>query len=199
MNRKFMKFSALSALALTLMAWGCDSLSESALVGPNDSAPRGDLVSIDTTTADSTHYSPVANASSFTYTMSKEIGALGGYMEVGNYSITVPAGAVIAPTTFTMTIKGDGYYSASYTATRTDAVGNAVDVGKQGFLVPVGVTMPFNSKVYRDPSKLRIVWLKNDTYVGEVEVLPTTANKRTEKLSASVGHFSGYAVAEPDE
>jgi len=197
MNR-IMKFSALSALALTLVVWGCDSLNESALVGPAGSAPRGDLISIDTTTNDSTHYTLMVNASTFSYTQSKEIGALGGYMELGNYSVSVPAGAVLAPTTFTMTIQGDGYYSASYRATRKDAAGTEVDVGKQGFLLPVGVTMPYDSKKYRDPSNLRIGWLKNDSYTGEIEALPTAASKRTEKLSAAVGHFSAYAVVIPE-
>jgi hypothetical protein len=194
MNRKLMQVSAASALTLTLVLWGCDNLGE--VMGPaRATAPRGDVVSIDTTTSDSTHYTLVANASSFTYTTSKDIGPLGGYLEVGNYSITVPAGAVVLPTTFSLTIQGDGYYSTSLHATRKGLDGSTVDVGKDGFLVPVGITLPYDSRKYRDPSVLKIVWLKKDTYSGEVEALPTVANKRTERVAASVGHFSQYALA----
>jgi hypothetical protein len=196
MYRKIMKFSALSALALTLVAWGCDSLNESALVGPNE-APSADVISLNTT-SDSTSYKLMANSSKTTYLLSEVVGPQGAYFESGKYSLAIPAGAVTEPTLFTVTVLGDGYYSAEFHATRVDELGNTVDVGAQGFNVPLVVTFPYNAKKFPDPSKLAIAWLKDGTYTGELLPLTTVADKRQQKLSALLHHFSSYAVVIPE-
>src|SRR5215217_4609039 len=137
MYRKIMKFSALSALALTLVAWGCDSLNESALVGPNE-APSAYVISLNTT-SDSASYKLMNNSSKTTYVLSEVVGPQGAYFASGKYSLTIPAGAVTEPTLFTVNVLGDGYYSAEFRATRVDELGNTIDVGAQGFNVPLVV------------------------------------------------------------
>src|SRR5687768_18526102 len=96
MNRKIMKASAVSAFALTMVLFGCESLSENALVGPGE---KSDILIIET---DENGYTVARETDPAVGVVSAMIDQNGGSLNIGNHVLTVPAGAVDAPTTFVM-------------------------------------------------------------------------------------------------
>ena len=121
-----MKLSALSAFALTMVLWGCESLSENALVGPGE---KSEILIIET---DENGYTTARETDPAVGVVTAIIDRNGGSLNIGNHVLTVPAGAVDYPTTFVMTKLVDEI-EVGLTATRL--LPN--DVGRQGFKVPV--------------------------------------------------------------
>ena len=81
------KASALSALALTMVLYGCESLSENALVGPGE---RSEIL-ITTTNGDG--YTVARETDPSVGVVSAVIDQNGGALNIGKHSLTVPAGA----------------------------------------------------------------------------------------------------------
>ena len=97
MYRKLMKFSALSAFALMLVAYGCDTVSESALTGPGE---KSEILIIE---RDESGYTVARETDPAVGVVTAIIDRNGGTLNIGNHVLTVPVGAVDGPTTFTMT------------------------------------------------------------------------------------------------
>jgi hypothetical protein len=118
----------------------------------------------------------------------------GGALSIGKHLLTVPAGAVEAPTTFVMS-KLPGEIEVELTATRL--LPN--DVGSRGFLKPVRLTLSYAGAANVTSSsegKLQVMWEKLDgTLVPQQSWVDTTLDL----VSANLNHFSAYNLAYPDE
>ena len=182
MNRKILKASAVSAFALTLVMWGCESLSENALMGPGD---KSDILIIET---DENGYTIARETDPAVGVVTAVIDRNGGSLNIGNHVLTVPAGAVDFPTTFTMTKLVDEI-EVGLTATRI--VPN--DIGRRGFNVPVKLSLSFANaaEVPANAGELKVLWVKAD---GSVEAQPTAVDATDEAAVGSLTHFSQYAL-----
>lgn len=182
MNRKILKISAVSAFALTLVMWGCESLSENALVGPGD---RSDILLIDT---NEDGYTIARETNPTVGVATAVIDQNGGSLAIGKNVLTVPAGAVDGPTTFTMT-KLVNEIEVGLTATRL--LPN--DVGSRGFNVPLKLSLSYAgaTEVPANAAELKVLWVKAD---GSIEAQPTAVNTSGKFAVGSLTHFSQYAL-----
>ena len=185
MKRNWMKLSMIPALALSLVMWGCENLSEQQLTGPSESSE------VLLTHTFSNGYTVARETDLTVGTVYATIGEAGGAISVGQHVLFVPAGAVDAPTVFTMTLAGD-QVKASLSATRL--LPN--DVGSAGFAKPVKLTLFYGNATNVPADKpLQIVWLKAD---GSVVPQNSYVDFNKRAVSADLGHFSDYAIAWPD-
>ena len=187
MNRKLMKLSALSAFALTMVLWGCESLSENALVGPGD---KSDILIINRT---SDGYTVAQETDPAVGVVTAIIDENGGSLNIGNHLLTVPAGAVTAPTTFTMTKLVDEI-EVGLTATRL--LPN--DVGRQGFKVPVKLSLSYANatQVPANVSEMKVAWVMAN---GTLQAQPSVVDPSGEVVVGSLQHFSAYAIVIPPD
>ena len=187
MNRKMMKASAVTAFALTMVLWGCESLSESALMGPGE---KSDIVIIE---RDESGYTAVRETDPTVGVVTAIIDQNGGSLNIGNHVLTVPVGAVDAPTTFVMTKLVDEI-EVNLTATRL--LPN--DIGHQGFNVPVRLSLSYANatEIPADVNVMKVFWKKAD---GSLEAQPTVVNESSEAVIGSLNHFSGYLVGQPKD
>jgi hypothetical protein len=111
----------------------------------------------------------------------------GGYtIRFNGGSLTVPAGAVSAPTVFNVVLRTHPYIAADLTA--STLFGRSVST----FPVPLTLTLSYASagQTVVDPSHISIFWMQNGLLV---EREPTTANAAARTVSASITHFSEYS------
>ena len=187
MNRKILKASAVSAFALTLVMWGCESLSENALVGPGE---KSDILII---TRNESGFTVARETDPAVGVVTAIIDENGGSLNIGNHVLTVPAGAVDYPTSFVMTKLVDEI-EVGLTATRL--LPN--DIGRRGFDVPVKLSLSYANaaEVPADAADLKVVWVKAN---GEHEAQPTAVDPSGETVIGSLDHFSSYALAMEDK
>jgi hypothetical protein len=186
MNSKFAKFWGVGALALTLLVWGCDNVSDTALVGPKQK-------SSDVIVTDYYGFKAVRETDPAIGVVTSVIGREGGSLSIGQNTLTVPKNAVTSPTTFVMTKASDAV-QVGLTATRV----TLNDVGHAGFRQNLTLTLSFADGRVPDGTggSLKLVWLRPD---GSIEVLPSWTNRARTNLSASVDHFSDYGVGWPKD
>ena len=187
MKRNFMRAPVLSALALTMVLWGCESLSESALVGPGG---KSDILIIE---RDENGYTTARETDPAVGVVTAVIDHNGGSLNIGNHVLTVPAGAVEHPTVFEMTKLVDEI-EVGLTATRV--LPN--DVGRQGFNVPVRLSLSYANaaEIPADASAMKVVWVKPN---GEIEVQSSAVDTEGEAVIGALNHFSGYALQWPSK
>jgi hypothetical protein len=186
MNRRLMKFTA-SAFALTMVMYGCESLSESALVGPGE---QSEILIIDRDAE--TGYTIARETDPAVGVVSSIIDQNGGSLSIGNHVLTVPVGAVDGPTTFTMTKLVDEI-EVGLTATRI--LPN--DVGHAGFHVPVRLSLSYANaaEVPADLNSLKILWVQDD---GTMVPQASSLDAAGEVVVGSLDHFSAYALGDPE-
>jgi hypothetical protein len=186
MNRKLMKFSGISALALTLLLWGCDNLSDpsSKLTGPTD---QSNILIIE---RDADGYTIARETDPAVGVVSALIDQKGGSLSIGEHILTVPAGAVDAPTVFTMS-KLQKDIKIGLTATRL--LPN--DVGHAGFNVPVRLSLSYaNAKTVPDADALKVLWLKPD---GSQVVQPSQVDETHHDVTGLIYHFTDFGLGWP--
>jgi hypothetical protein len=185
MNRWYTKLSAVSALMLALTIWGCESVTDGALTGPSEASE------ILVTSTNSGGYTVARETDPTVGVVSAVIGQSGGALNLGKHFLTVPAGAVDGPTTFTVT-KLSGELKVELTASRL--LPN--DVGSAGFRVPVKLGVSYESaSAVPDASQLKVVWVKPD---GTMEVQQSNVDVYGKVVVGSLNHFSAYAVVIPE-
>lgn len=171
----------LAALALSAALWGCDGATGA--LGPGgarmDAAPGG------------SGYTVVKEKDITVGTVTAVIGVAGGRMTLGKHVLSVPAGAVDAPTTFVMTRVGD---DLRFSLTATQLLLN--DVGSRGFKAPVTLTISYQDAATPplDETKLRIIWIQSAT---AQQVQASTVDVTGKKVSAGLSHFSDYGLGDP--
>ena len=122
------------------------------------------------------------------------IGSGGGSLSLAGHTLTVPAGAVSAPTLFSMVQLPNGRIEVELLAVRTTPAG-IVDVGSGGFLgnETVGVTLSYDGATnVSDPSRLVVLRVLEG---GSVEEIATTVDEGSETVYVELEHFSRYCMA----
>lgn len=122
------------------------------------------------------------------------IGPAGGTVSTAAYTLIVPANAVSKNTLFKIEPTNTGYYIVDLHAYQKGGLLNLslIDVGSKGFLKPVTLRMSYaNATNVEDPQDLLIVYVSS----GGVEVKTSVVNTTTKTVSASLDHFSKYAMA----
>ena len=124
--------------------------------------------------------------------VSAVIGPAGGIIKVLGHKLVIPKDAVTLPTLFTMQVLTTGFIEVELTATRTDLLGQVIDVGALGFNKPVALRLTYKrSPDTLDPTKLVIVHVDGTTLTA----LPSKVNTDQKTVSAKLRHFSKYAMA----
>ena len=126
--------------------------------------------------------------------LTKLITVSGGVVSVAGITIDVPAGAVTAPTLFTVLALPTPTIDASLTALVPQLFGRVLNIGEIGFRKPVTITMSYaRATNVVDPSKLVIVYYNYDE--NKLEALPSTVDTVRKTVSAQTDHFSKYGMA----
>jgi hypothetical protein len=112
--------------------------------------------------------------------VSARIGPRGGTLNLGdNNTVYFPAGALLTDTTITAHVPAGNVASVSFTP--------------EGLQFPVPAVVTLNvSPCITPTSLLSVVYLQADT-VSEVE--PTVSDPNAKTVTATINHFSSYAVA----
>lgn len=179
--------SKLAALAIAIVGLsGCQDATR--MVGPEAATPE---ISINhsTSTSSSSVWQILDAGSDDTGGVSVVIGAEGGSLSLGQQTLVVPAGAVDAPTIFTIK-KGGSKLRVILNASRE----TTNDVGSAGFATPVYLTFSYGnvSSLPADPSELEIVWIRPN---GTFEPQPTVVDEAAKTVTGRLLHFSEYALA----
>lgn len=129
--------------------------------------------------------------------VSQLVGVGGGSIELFGHRLTVPVGAVLEPTLFTLVALPSGHVEVHLTAVSTNLLGRVINVGTKGFRKPVRVTLTYSrSTNVTDPAGLFV--LRGKGLSGEPEVMPSTVDVQRQTVSAELDHFSRYYIAMPD-
>jgi hypothetical protein len=183
MNTKLLKRFGMWALALSVVMVGCDSVKESALVGPGSSS---EILIID---RDENGYTTATETDPLVGVVTAIIDSNGGELNIGPHRLLVPAGAVRFPTTFVMS-KLPGQIEVGLTATRL--LPN--DAGRAGFLKPVRLTLSYeNAANVTDTAEpeLEILWKKAD---GTYEPQQSYVDQAGDEVVANLNHLSIYTL-----
>lgn len=130
--------------------------------------------------------------------VSQLIGVEGGVLNLAGHTLSVPVGAVDQPTLFTMTLVTNGYVEVDLSATVTDLLGTVIDVGEQGFNVPVtlSLTYAWASNVEKEEDgKLFILRLLGEYESQEHEELESSVEVKGKDVTVLLDHFSKYCLA----
>jgi len=113
---------------------------------------------------------------------------VGGVLAAGNTRVVIPAGAVLAPTTFTLTVPSSKYVEIEVTPADSDHF---------AFQIPVIVTIDYGrcgrSNIDRG---LLSVWNIDPVTKALLQPMVSLDNKLARTITFSTIHFSGYAVAD---
>lgn len=122
-----------------------------------------------------------------TSTTSAVVGLLGGVIQLGGTSITIPSGALATPTLLQVTIPASRYMEIDVTA-----------VGFTSFLFqqPVSVTIDYSRCTRSDLDQQTLhVWHIDPVTKQLLDDMGGTDDKASKRITFSTGHLSGYAVA----
>jgi len=122
-----------------------------------------------------------------TTTTSAVVGLLGGAIQLGGTSITIPSGALTLPTTLQVTIPASRYMEIDVSA-----------VGFTSFLFqqPVSVTIDYSRCTRSDLDQQTLhVWHIDPITKQLLEDMGGTDDKASRRITFTTGHLSGYAVA----
>jgi hypothetical protein len=116
------------------------------------------------------------------------IGVLGGTVGVDGSRITLPPGAVLEPTTITVTVPASKYVE--------------IDVSANGaehfeFLVPAAVTISYARCTRSDiNAKVLSAWYIDSVLKTLLQHMGGVDNKITRTVTFTTDHLSGYSIAE---
>jgi hypothetical protein len=118
------------------------------------------------------------------------VGTSGGSITVDGHTLKVPAGAVSQWTWFMVKVVASNAVHVDLKAWRASD-GQPVT---QFSNVPVQLTLDASGLGQLDPAML-IVYLRDDTYDGRREPIPSTVNMSNATVTGYLTHFSSYALA----
>ena len=122
-----------------------------------------------------------------TTTASAVVGSLGGIVQVGATSISIPAGAISLPTLIQVTVPASNYMEIDVSAVGFDSF---------VFQQPVSITIDYSrcNRSNIDQTTLH-VWHIDPATHDLLEDMGGVDDKVAQHISFSTGHLSGYAVA----
>jgi hypothetical protein len=114
-----------------------------------------------------------------------EIGLLGGLLSVGGVSVSIPAGALLAPVTMTLSLPASNHLE--------------IDISVEGsehfiFELPVVVTVSYARCGWQGWSPIS-AWYFNQGTGELLEQMPSLDNKLLRTVTFTTGHLSGYILA----
>jgi hypothetical protein len=180
-----LRFAALSVLAATLVLGGCENTS--GLTAPSTLEHKIGNERVVITEYGDEGYKMVQETDPTVGTVTAVIDQNGGSLSIGGTRLDVPAGAVSAPTTFTVN-KPNGELAFDFSATRN----TPNDIGSAGFPVPLKLTIDY-SKIPNNMEAPAVIWIKPD---GRAEALQTQVDAENKTMTAEVTHFSIYGGAD---
>jgi hypothetical protein len=124
---------------------------------------------------------------SATETSTGLIGPLGGTLVVGGIQITVPANAVLSPTSFTLTVPQSNYLEIDL---------KAGDAEHFVFESPVVVAIDYGRCGLSRFHSALSAWNIDPATKALLEEMPSVDSQLTHTIIFSTIHFSGYAVAD---
>lgn len=128
--------------------------------------------------------------------VSSVVGILGGVLELDGHKLTIPSGAVLEPTVFTMARSQNGFLEVDLTAIRVTVLGEVIDVGEQGFEKPVTLELTYSRATNVQQARDLVILRLNSGLGGTHEVLPSKVNQGAQMVRAQLDHFSGYCMAQ---
>lgn len=181
MSRRIQSFASALSVVVTLMAvasCAADTTTSPPALSPIAALPEASS-SVRLLQCD-----PPASSASVTGL----IGPLGGTLSVGNTSVVIPENAVLAPTSFRLTVPASSTVQISV---------KAGDAEHYQFLLPVLVTIDYS----RCSAGLSVLdplsaWNVDETTGALLENMSGTNDPLTHTMTFSTGHLSGYAVAD---
>jgi hypothetical protein len=116
------------------------------------------------------------------------IGPLGGLLAVGNTLVIIPANAVLAPTSFTLTVPTSQYVEIAVDAAGTDHF---------VFAAPVTVVIAYGRCNRANINSVPLTaWNIDPVTKALLEQMPSVDDKLFQTVTFTTIHFSGYAVAD---
>ncbi|NLG63665.1 MAG: hypothetical protein GX539_15620 [Candidatus Cloacimonetes bacterium] len=120
--------------------------------------------------------------------VSKTVGILGGTIELDGTRVIIPVGAVLLPTTITLTLPASQYMEVDLTA-------NALDHFE--FPLPVHVTIDYsrcNDSALSD--RPVSAWYIDSLTKSLLELMTGRDDRAARRISFTTIHFSGYSIAQ---
>jgi hypothetical protein len=172
------KWALTAAIATAALATAC--------IEPTSTAP--DAAGPETPTAASTSAATLISCPTDQPTVTEAtIGLLGGLLQLGTTTISIPLGAVLVPTTFRIEVPASNYMEISVTG------GDA-----EHFLFerPVSITIDYSrcDRAVTDAAPLSVWYIDEDTK-ALLEDMGGVDDKVARKITFRTGHLSGYAIA----
>ena len=122
----------------------------------------------------------------FSRSTSATIGPLGGTLELDGSSITLPVGAVLTSTLFTLTIPASNYMEIGITAGLLEHF---------DFLKPVSVTISYSRCTRGNIDKRTLtVWHIDPVTKSLLENMNGSDDKSSRTVAFGTGHLSGYSI-----
>ena len=156
-------------------------------MGVSCGEPRATAPETSSSRSDSASPSLIECPSNETATTSSVVGLLGGVIQLGGTSITIPSGALTTPTLLQVTIPASRFMEIDVTA-----VGFTSFVFQQ----PVSVTIDYSRCTRSDIDQQTLhVWHIDPLTKQLLDDMGGTDDKASRRITFSTGHLSGYAVA----
>jgi hypothetical protein len=191
MYRKFPRLKAFFAtMAVALVAYGCDTVTEPQLA-PEQAGPSSTPFFLVTETTFSNGYKMVVEDDPTVGAVEGVIDQNGGELSLFKHKLTVPAGAVSAPTTFRIEKTGDTALYFRLTATRGEVTN---DIGMAGFDKRVAFAMSYAEANISSTKGMAVAWVKTDGY-GQFQ--ETAIDEANQLAIGYLEHFSDYALIVP--
>lgn len=122
-----------------------------------------------------------------TRSVTRTLGPLGGVMELDGHRFMLPVGAVLLPTTFTLTVPASEYVQVEIHANGHD---------RFQFLVPATVTMSYDRCAQQDIDHQRLsVWYIGSLTGRLLEFMGGTADAGSREITFTTDHLSGFIIA----
>lgn len=158
-----------------------------AFMGVSCGEPRATAPGTSPSRSDGSSPSLIECPSNETTTTSAIVGLLGGVIQLGATSITIPSGALTTPTLLQLTIPASRFMEIDVTA-----VGFTSFVFQQ----PISVTIDYSRCARSDLDQQTLhVWHIDPLTKQLLEDMGGTDDKASRRITFSTGHLSGYAVA----
>ncbi|HKO15875.1 MAG TPA: hypothetical protein VJU87_06530 [Gemmatimonadaceae bacterium] len=115
------------------------------------------------------------------------VGVMGGTVQVGGTSITIPGGALLSPTLITVTVPSGQYLEVDVQANQLTSF---------LFQKPVSITIDYSrcNRANIESTPLT-VWHIDPITKSLIENMGGTDDKASQSVTFTTGHLSGYAVA----
>jgi hypothetical protein len=176
--------SKVATFAVALVLMGCDRVQPLAPVEPGTSR-----LSYNAQGGYELVIGP--DLSSMHFSNTHVIGREGGRLALGLHELIVPPRAVRTPTVFRMSAMLGPHLVLDLTA-KDRASGVAVT----SFSRPLELRLSYRfmpmASIHRD--RLVVLWLKDDTTMGELVPVPTVVSPQRRYVSGTITHFSQYAM-----